>query len=84
MSPELLHYGIYFFLTLGLSTLFSIGGVERILVNLIQNASKYSIDIKKLSENCNISFQIQSELNKSTIFYFDITEFIQIPTAKSG
>jgi len=27
MSPELLHYTIYFFLTLGLSTLFSMGGV---------------------------------------------------------
>jgi len=27
MSPELIHYTIYFFLTLGLSTLFSMGGV---------------------------------------------------------
>ncbi len=27
MSPELMHYAIYFFLTLGLSTLFSMGGV---------------------------------------------------------
>ena len=27
MSPEIIHYGIYFFLTLALSTLFSMGGV---------------------------------------------------------
>ncbi len=95
---------------------------ERILVNLIQNASKYSVErpivtlgidtknrfyirdngigmenpeallsratqlkdsskgyglglhiVKKLSEDCNISFKIQSEPNKGTTYYFDIS-----------